>query len=121
MCDAPSNNYGDANDKLTTSIGINGHTGNMRLYNTNVKTTDYGVAPANKAKLFVKGGIFQTHGHGPFYFSNGFGENYIEDAKIIGHGRNNYDGEFSTDDWIYISSCMYMGGGSNENCSAWNA
>ena len=102
---------------MTTSVGISGNNGYIRLYNTNVKTTDYGVSPSKNAKLFVKGGTFQTHGHGPFYFSNGFGENYIEDAKIIGHGRNNYDGEFSTDNWIYISSCMYMGGGSNEHNS----
>lgn len=121
VCDAPSNNYGSTDNKLSTSTGINSSTGELKLYNVNVETTDYGVAPSGSTRMYVKGGTFQTHGHGPFYFSNGFGENHIEGATLIGHGKNNYDGEFSTENWISISSCMYMGGGTNEDNSGVSA
>ena len=121
VCDAPSNNYVSTEDSRSTSTGIGTSTGETRLYNVNVKTTDYGVGPSRDAKLYVKGGTFQTHGHGPFYFSNRFGENYIENAKLISHGKNNYDGEFSTENWEKISSCMYMGGGDQEHNSGVSA
>ena len=121
ICDAPSNNYGSEQKKLSTSNGIASSCGELRLYNVNVNTTDYGVSPSQDTKLYVNGGTFQTHGHGPFYFSNGFGENYIENATLIGHGINNYEGEFDTKDWIKISSCMYMGGGDKSHNSGVSA
>ena len=119
ISDSRSNNYGSDTYYRTTSTGIKSNSGELKLYNVNVKTTDYGVATSIDTKLYVKGGTFETYGHAPFYLSNGLGENYIEDATLISQNWDNYDGEFKdcTGDWVNYTSCIYMGGGDKE----WNS
>ena len=119
VSDSRSNNYGSNTYHRTTSLGISSNSGELKLYNVNVKTTDYGVATSIDTKLYVKGGTFETYGHAPFYLSNGLGENYIEDATLISQNWDNYDGEFQdcTGDWVNYTSCIYMGGGDKE----WNS
>ena len=119
VSDSRSNNYGSNTYHRTTSSGITSNSGELKLYNVNVKTTDYGVSTSTDTKLYVKGGTFETYGHAPFYLSNGLGENYIEDATLISQNWDNYDGEFQdcTGDWVNYTSCIYMGGGDKE----WNS
>lgn len=116
LCDCPNNNNGTTGEEevKTTSSGIRSSKGYLNIFDSNVKTNDYCISASEDTKLYVNGGTYQSYGHGPFYFSNGKGENYIENALLISLNKNDYDGRFTTDDWYEISSCMYIGGGENE-------